>query len=360
MENLEIYLIAAGNPVGTDQRGPRRKRSGEELTREQVAAIKRGRKILRKEMRAKGLKDKSDFELTASNLGLYFDKHRWWLWLIWFFHGRALWALLGALALLLVTLFLYSSVTQMRGHFTINMSDSLFREGFILSETEDFEQPTTHLFCSPAEDVPCISITNLPENLDTIDGQHNADYFAYTFYCRNEGESTVDYQWQVKLNSESQNVASACWVMIFEDGEMQFYAAPNSESGDEEALPAFDDDRRGYIGRPLAAYCLSPELQYETIAQGRGFTYERVIPIPFEDDSVVATGRQEKVKPQDVHKYTVVIWLEGDDPDCTDELVGGHVGMEFNFKMIEEESETKNSSNRFWSNLKFWEDNATE
>ena len=86
MEKLEVYLVAADNPVGKEQRRIfKRKRSGEVLTREQVDAIKKGRKVLRKEMKAKGLKEKSEFELTASNLGLYLDKPRWWLWLLWFF-----------------------------------------------------------------------------------------------------------------------------------------------------------------------------------------------------------------------------------------------------------------------------------
>lgn len=364
MENLDFYLLAANNPVGKEQRRPffKRKRSGEKLTREQVKAIKKGRKLLRKEMKAQGLKEKSDFELTASNLGLYFDKHRWWLWLLWFFHGRALWTLLGALALLMATLFLYSTVTQMRGHFTINMSDGLFREGFILSETEDFENPTTHLFCTPAENVPCISITHLPEDLDEIDGQHNGNYFAYTFYCRNEGESTVGYEWQVFLNSESKNLPAACWVMIFEDGEMKFYARRNEETGQEEALPAFGDNSRGYIGKPLAKFSRNPDDQYQIIEEGQGFYYCRVIPYPFVTDTVVAVGGQEKVDPMDVHKYTVVIWLEGDDPDCTDELIGGHVGMEFDFRMTgEEEGSGKGKGDfnahwdAFWENLKFWE-----
>lgn len=364
-KRLEDYLVEADNPVGKEQRKLffKRKRSGEVLTREQVKAIKEGRKLLRKEMKAKGLKEKSDFELTASNLGLYFDKHRWWLWLQWFFHGRGLWALLGALALLMATLFLYSTVTQMRGHFTINMSDGLFREGFVLSETADFENPTTQLFCTPAENVPCISISYLPEDLDTIDGQHNANYFAYTFYCRNEGESTVSYQWQVNLNSESQNLSSACWVMVFEDGKMLFYAKPNEETGKAEALPAFGDNSRGYIGKPLGDLCKSPATQYETIKEGKNFSYERVIPIPFVTDAVVATGEQEDVAPMEVHKYTVVIWLEGDDPDCTDALIGGHVGMDFYFQMTEEDENAGSGSSdfsarwdAFWDNLKFWED----
>ena len=267
MEKLETYLIAADNPVGKKQRRPvfRRKRAGEELTREQVAAIKRGRKLLRKELKAKGLKEKSDFELTATNMGLYFDKHRWLLLWQWLFHGRGLWALLGALALLLLATFAYSVVTQLQGHFTINMSDGMFKEGFVLSETKDFANPTTHLFATPAEGVPCISISHLPEYLDTIDGQHNATYFAYTFYCRNEGESTVGYEWQVNLNSESKNLSDACWVMIFEDSEMLFYAKRNKLTGEPEALPAKDDNSRGYISRPLEQFNKSPETQYEII-----------------------------------------------------------------------------------------------
>lgn len=365
MDKLENYILAAENPEGKKQRRPifRRRRATEVLTREQVKAIKKGRKLLRKEMKAKGLKEKSDFELTAANLGLYFDKFRWLMWLKWFFHGKGLAALLGALALLLAVLFLYSSVTQLQGHFTINMSNGLFREGFILSETADFANATTHLFCTPAENVPCVSISNLPESLDSIDGQHNAVYFAYTFYCRNEGETTVGYEWQVNLNSESQNLGAACWVMIFEDGKMEFFARPNSETGKAEALPAYDDNSRGYILRPLEKFSKSPDKQYETIAEKRGYEYARVIPIPFVSEYVVAQGAQENVEPQDVHKYTVVIWLEGDDPDCTDELIGGHVGMDFYFQLIDEDEGSSAGQgtfnahwNDFWSNLKFWQD----
>ena len=363
MARLEDYLMAAEATEGSNQKRPigKHKRSGEELTREQIRAIKKGRKLLRKEMRAKGIKDKSSFELTASNLSLYFDKPRWLLWLRWFWFGKGLWAALAAAGLMVAALFFFSTVTQLQGHFTINMSDGLFREGFVLSPTKGFENPMTNLFCTPAENVPCVSISHLPDTLDTIDGAHNASYFAYTFYCRNEGESTVDYEWQLNLNSESNNLPAACWVMIFEDGEMTFYARRNVETGLEEALPAFDDDSRGYIGKPLGQFAKYPDKQYQTIEEGNGYTYERVIPIPFVTNTVVAQGIQEEVAPMEVHKYTVVIWLEGDDPDCNDELIGGHLGMDFHFQMVDDEDESGLGTGDFnahwddlWSNLKFW------
>ena len=365
MEKLETYLIAAGNPEGKEpkQKILRRKRAGDALTREQIRAIRKGRKLLRKEMRKQGLKDRSDFELTAANMGLYFDKPPFILWWRWFLHGRALWALLAAMGALLATLFIYSSITQLQGHFTINMSSGMFRQGFLLSETADFANPTTHLFCTPAENIPCISIGYIPEYVDSIDGAHNETYFAYTFYCRNEGDATVDYEWQINLNSESGKLSSACWVMVFEDGEMTFYAAPNTKTGKAEMLPAADDNSRGYINMPLGKFNKNPDKQYQIIKQERSFAYTRVIPELFAGETVVAQGTREDVMPGQIDKYTVVIWLEGDDPDCTDDLIGGHVGMDVYFAMTGEESDASVGQGAFsahwdelWENLKFWKD----
>ena len=38
----------------------------------------------------------------------------------------------------------------------------------------------------------------------------------------------------------------------------------------------------------------------------------------------------------DVDKYTIVIWLEGNDPECVDAIKGGHVRMVMNFNVIYE------------------------
>ena len=34
-------------------------------------------------------------------------------------------------------------------------------------------------------------------------------------------------------------------------------------------------------------------------------------------------------------KYTVVIWLEGNDPDCLDNIIGGTMKLGMNFKIKE-------------------------
>ena len=317
----------------------KKKRAGVVLTENEVQEIKAGRKKLRRELRAAGIKKKKDFELTASSLGLYFDKRKWFPFLLWLLHGKWLWALLGALLALLTAFFLMSLVTKMRGHFTINVGNELFREGFTISDTETFDNPTSYLYSIPVEGALDSTIVDLPDDADFVDGSHNGlDYFAYTFYIRNEGESTVGYDYEILINSESQNLSEAAWLMLFKDGEMTFYAKAAAD-GSVEAIPAFDDNTKGFRTRPFYEAAESPEEQYQVIEtdDDNPNTYYRIVPISFESDTVITSGTVPDVEPMEVHKYTVVIWLEGNDPDCTNDLIGGHMGVEINFKLVTED-----------------------
>lgn len=341
-----------------------RRRGGQRLTREQVYEIKAGRKKLRKEMREYGIKSKKEFELTASSLGLYFDKPRFGF--LWFFSGRGLWVLLGALGLLALALTLLSLVTQMRGLFTINMSQRMFREGYSLSEEADFRTSSGNLFCQPAVDVPCISIVQIPDEIydNTLwenpasDGQDapreytDAGCFYYTFYIRNEGETATGYDWELNIDSEDRNLADALWVMIFEDNEMTFYAKAN-ELGNPQSLPAEGNNTVGYREAPFKDMAKQPEQQYEVITETEKFTYYRLRPIPFLSESLVASGQMPEVAPLETHKYTVVLWVEGDDPHCTDDLIGGHVGLQMDFRLIDEKKDADETS-RWWDGLLFW------
>lgn len=310
------------------------KRAGIVLTQDEIKKIKIGRKELRRQMRDAGVKAKKEFELTASSLGLYFDKSSRFALLLWLFSGRGLALLLGAALLALLTLWGFSAVTEMKGHFTISMSDELFKEGFTISETVGFENPTTHLFATPAESVPCISISSIPMDVDKIDGPHHDTYFAYTFYVRNDGENAQDMSWRLRINSESNKLSKAAWVMLFEDGKMTLYAK-GDEDGNPEMLPAKDDNTRGYVNPPLYEFAADPDNQYEIVKKRGQLTFWRVKPKDFISDLLVENGLITQFKPQEVHKFTVVIWLEGDDPQCNDELIGGHLGMDF-FMNLEE------------------------
>ena len=311
----------------------KKKRAGVLLTENEVREIREGRKKLRKDLLDLGIKSKKDFELTASSMGLYYDRRKGGA-LLLFLKARWLLALILALVLVLTTFFVMSLVTKMRGHFTVNMNHELFNEGFSVSESQSFLKPSSTLYSTPLEGAMCISIMEISEDLLKTNGYyHGQDYFAYTFYIRNDGKSTVDYEWNVSINSESNNVSSAAWVMVFEDEKMTLHAKAKSD-GSPEMLPAIGDDVHGYPKMPFGLYAKYPDEQFEVMNPDSTIPFYRLITEPFKSDTVVATGRQVLVQPTEMHKYTVVLWIEGDDPDCTNELIGGHFGLEMNFKLL--------------------------
>lgn len=52
---------------------------------------------------------------------------------------------------------------------------------------------------------------------------------------------------------------------------------------------------------------------------------------PFASEKIVTTGLREGIKNGEYDKYTVVIWYEGEDPECTDDIIGGWVECYMDF-----------------------------
>ncbi|MBQ7603640.1 MAG: hypothetical protein IJU75_01675 [Clostridia bacterium] len=335
--------------TGTKQRGPfKKKRAGVELTREEVAEIKEGRRELRRRMKAGKIYTKKDFELVASSEGLYFDKRSGGL-LLWFWtHWLGL--LVGALIALLLIIFIFSTVTRLRGYYTVSLSEELLKEGFTLCENPSFTNPTVELIAPAADDVTCISIRSLPEYLDRIDGSHNGQYFAYTYYIRNEGKSPAGLRWDLNLSSETKNLSDAVWVALYVDGDLRIYAEKDNKTGESEALPPKGDDTRGYRALPISSG-FRENGQFEVVKTVGEIDYLRVIPDVYASGRSVTGGTFENVQPGDIHKYTVVLWVEGDDPDADNSKIGGNLGMEMSFRLIEEE-ESENGFAQKWK--KFW------
>lgn len=344
MDNQKKQTITNDTPAPT--RSSKRaffryRRAGMILTAEEVRQIKRGRRQLRREFRAAHITDRQAFRCAAVERGLYFDRHVDDIFLLQLLRGKWAWIWFSTLLALLTTLFLLSLVSKMKGHFTINLTDELFSEGFAIADSTDtmgdLIDPTTYLSGMPLQNTPCTSIAFLPGNLDSVDGPHNGDdYFAYTFYIKNEGASTVSYEYRLRINSESQALSRAVWVMVFEDGAMSFYARAE-EDGSPQVMPPRGDNTRGYRHVKYLQSAKYPDEQYEVIQTTPRDTYYRLIPIPFASDSVVMNGKVGDVVPGETHKYTVVLWLEGDDPDCTNDLIGGHLGLEMDFQLAESE-----------------------
>ena len=54
----------------------------------------------------------------------------------------------------------------------------------------------------------------------------------------------------------------------------------------------------------------------------------------FASNDVVVEKQVDNFAPGDKAKITVVIWLEGNDPDCTDDVLGGQFKLDMIMEIV--------------------------
>ncbi|MBR1724072.1 MAG: hypothetical protein IJ723_03515 [Ruminococcus sp.] len=183
------------------------------------------------------------------------------------------------------------------GSFTVKINKyDMMRQGLTLSETPDFDKTNSVLNADIVYDMTNISGDDLPDNIDMINGSHNGEsYIAYTFYLINAGDDTISYEGEMTIENVTNKVDEAVRVAVFENGKETIYGKTKSNGTGKES----DCDSE------------------------------------FTSSTVVMKTSRDGFKPKAKDKYTVVIWLEGNDPDCTDELIGGTLKLGRDFKIVE-------------------------
>ena len=96
--------------------------------------------------------------------------------------------LLGLL-LVVCVLFIVAFMQEKMGNFTINLNRlELYRKGISIADTGTFDDATARLTADTVVDATNISIDDIPDDVDELEGSHNGkNYMAYTFYIRNAG-----------------------------------------------------------------------------------------------------------------------------------------------------------------------------
>lgn len=196
-----------------------------------------------------------------------------------------------SMLLLVAVLFIFAFMQEKMGNFTINLNRlELYRKGISIADNGDFDGATARLTASTVEDATNISIDDLPEDIDNLDGSHNGkNYMAYTYYVRNAGKEDLGYKASITLDSCAKGAEKAVRVAVWRNGERVVYAAPAAGGGEENGCKNF------------------------------------------KSDDVVCTYTEKKFLVGNVDRYTIVIWMEGDDPECVDSIIGGSV--EFSMKI---------------------------
>ena len=210
---------------------------------------------------------------------------------------RVLALLVIILVLLVAVAYAISYFYDKFGSFTVKVNKyDMVHQGLTLSETPDYDRSNAVLNANIVYDMTNISGEDIPPNVDKINGSHNGDsYIAYTFYLINSGDDTVSYTGEMHIENVTKGVDEAVRIAVYKNGEKTVYGKTKSSGMGKES----DCDSE------------------------------------FLSSSVVMRTSGDKFKAKDKDKYTVVIWLEGNDPDCVDAIIGGTLKLSMSFKITE-------------------------
>ena len=201
--------------------------------------------------------------------------------------------------LLLLLLYFVFGIIYNSASFSITLDKNLyFDKGLIVYDDPTYKVYRTDLYAESPTSFDNVYYKWLPDDIDERGpGSHNGDnYLAYTFYVENLSEEVSDYWSEVIIDDVVRQVDEAVRIKIYRNGEPVTYA------------------KMGTNGRP----------EDNTVA--------------FTDDNLVVRNHVENFGPGALDRYTIMLWVEGTDPECTDNILGGEfkVHMLFNSEHIDE------------------------
>ncbi|MEG1528303.1 MAG: hypothetical protein RR248_02135 [Clostridia bacterium] len=182
--------------------------------------------------------------------------------------------------------------------------------GLSLSEMPDFTSSSANLIAPGVKNLTNITYGTInPSDKTHLGGSHNryegnqGMYFAYTFYLRNESTQPVSYNATIDIEGEFLDVSSAVRIMVIKDGLSTIYA---------KARPDGTAEDHQYLEQNNAGYGYSTQM----FLDGKHIVNQKYI-----------IGLKE------THKYTVILWLEGEDEQCTNAIKGGSIRLAMGFEI---------------------------
>ena len=208
-------------------------------------------------------------------------------------YRRKLFTRIVKMALLILLLFfsvlyLILYVVNSNGYFTIKLDKNLKSERHILlSSDSEFSAETVEIKVKGLEYMDNITEGWIPfDELISKEGDHSDDnYIAYTFFVKNDGNENVDYKSKIVIESVIKNVDEAVRVALYTNGEKKIYAK-KAKNGKAEPNT-----------------------------------------ISFFSNHLIMQQDRDNIKPGEIDRYTVIVWLEGKDPECIDDIIGGEMKM---------------------------------
>lgn len=208
----------------------------------------------------------------------------------------------GILVTLIVILAYFG---QNVGSFSIKLGDDLTSRQIFISEKEDFSWYDSRLEAASVKEANVIMYPFIKakecRNTDGSRIWENNSYVSYTFYLKNMGREIVNVMQQCSITGKNDGLELVTWLEYFEDdNEGIVYQGGNVP--DKASDPFFER----YPDPKL--YDLENNIAYEN---------------KFYD-----------LHPGDVKKFTLITWVDSQDPDLSEEILGGTIRFEIYFSLF--------------------------
>lgn len=194
------------------------------------------------------------------------------------------------LLLVLILIYILLKINYSVGSFSVKFN-STQESGIAIKESAAGKTGSRILYAEEIQFMDNISIKWLPEDIDDAkyEGSHNGkNYIAYTFYVENQGKNVINYWYSMYVDDVIRKVDDAIRIILFLNGEPKVYAKGNPFDGNAEK------DTTKWLSY---------------------------------DDGTIILEQRKYMKPTDLDRITVVVFIEGDDPECTNDLLGGMLKM---------------------------------
>lgn len=222
-----------------------------------------------------------------------------------------------------------------------------------LSEHSSFAKSTTQLTTRGPSTMYDITYTDL--NLRQFrmqDGSYSeyGDFYASSFYLTNLGDNACDYR-EIITVTDTYNKLEDCIRILLIREELYL-----DEEGNYVQASLNDDfSRMRYTCYGKAREDGSAEQVAYDNARDGGILKVVTDPNPDAEDKTspwlctnfvlsetgaITSPIYYTLEPQTRVRYTIVVWIEGTDPDTVDERVGSKLTMRFGFSTLSQEEQT--------------------
>lgn len=145
-------------------------------------------------------------------------------------------------------------------------------------------------------------------------------FFKYTFYLKNEMASSLKYKWLLKCEEygKDSSLLSVIRIMVFD----------NSNEEEHQYSVYANASRTSHLGE-------DGQTNNDELISTPEHGYAR----QFESNDTLISNVVENFDSGEVKKYTVVIWIEGEDPECVNsEFQNGFKDISFKININAKEN----------------------